>query len=90
MRRPAERYPRAQSARNVSAGAVERGETIWSLPDSEAERIQMADQFHHAAPSIILVLRTENIFVCSIKMVCRDLLPGFDPRDWYSRHAPPF
>jgi hypothetical protein len=39
----------------------------------------MADQFHHAAPSIILVLRTENIFVCSIKMVCRDLHARFRP-----------
>jgi hypothetical protein len=33
---------------------------------------------------------TENIFVWSIKMVCRDLPAGFDPRDCYSRHAPPF
>ena len=33
---------------------------------------------------------TEIIFVWSIKMVCRDLPAGFDQRDCYSRHAPPF
>jgi hypothetical protein len=30
---------------------------------------------------------TENIFVWSIKMVCRDLPAGFDQRDCYSRHT---